>query len=284
MIIFGDFELNKIYLGDIDPTAAYLGDVQVYPSNDYTTQYLTFTSKSDNNTITFRKGSKIGTSQATSMSYSIDGGETWVTMTVRSSTSQSLSVTLNSGETVIWKGVATQWASGSTNSTYYSNFSSTGSFDVSGNIMSLLYGDNFIGQTLLNRNGLRNMFRDCTYLVNAENLQLVATEFSGNGSYSYEHMFRGCTSLTKAPSLLVTAPPNGLYKNMFYGCSSLTYVKNLMESNINENETTLDWLNGVAQSGTIVISSNTTVASSGSGSVWCRGTNGIPTGWSYIFE
>jgi hypothetical protein len=54
------------------------------------------------------------------------------------------SVGVNSGDKVLWKGTMTP------QSQSYSGigkFSSTAEFDVQGNVMSLLFGDNYKGQT-----------------------------------------------------------------------------------------------------------------------------------------
>ena len=42
------------------------------------------------------------------------------------------------------------------------------------------------------------------------------------GSYCYQSMFQGCTSLTTAPALPATTLASGCYGEMFLGCTSLT--------------------------------------------------------------
>ena len=78
----------------------------------------------------------------TSVSYSVDNGATWNTTTIDNTAQTITTPTINTGSKVLWKGVGKQMAS-STSSGRYSQFSSTGNFSVSGNIMSLLYGDEF---------------------------------------------------------------------------------------------------------------------------------------------
>ena len=105
-------------------------------------------------------------------------------------------------------------------------FSSTGNFNVSGNIMSLYYGDEFIGQKDLTGkiSAFYVLFFGCNKLVNAENLILPATTLT---DYCYESMFDGCTSLTKAPELPATTLADFCYNNMFYCCTSLVTAPEL---------------------------------------------------------
>ena len=124
--------------------------------------------------------------------------------------------------------------------------------DVYGNIMSLEYGDDFIGQTVwvgsnvhpsyglfyntdirsaknlilpattLSEGAYKSMFGDCSSLTVAP--ELPATTLS---PYCYREMFSGCNSLTKAPSLPATTLTQGCYMDMFVDCSSLTKAPEL---------------------------------------------------------
>jgi hypothetical protein len=86
--------------------------------------------------------------------------------------------------------------------------------------MSLLYGDNFSGQTTLTDNYLfLGLFYNSTGLTSAENLIMPATTLTEG---CYQGMFGGCTSLTTAPALPATTLANSCYSQMFYGCTSLT--------------------------------------------------------------
>ena len=59
--------------------------------------------------------------------------------------------------------------------------SSTASFDIEGNIMSLIYGDNFIEQvSLAGKTYLFNGLFKATKCVNTTNLVLAATTLSSN--------------------------------------------------------------------------------------------------------
>ena len=140
------------------------------------------------------------------ISYSTDNGESWIV---------GNSVEVNSGDRVLWKGTMTPSSSG------IGTFSSTANFDVQGNVMSLLYGDNFKGKVnLTGKNYVFCMlFNENTKVVSAEKLSLPATTLA---SGCYYRMFYGCTSLTTAPVLPATTLASGCYMDMFYGCTSLT--------------------------------------------------------------
>ena len=110
-------------------------------------------------------------------------------------------------------------------------FNTTGNFDVQGNIMSLLFGNNYKGQTdLTGKNyAFYKLFNSNTKVINAENLSLPATTLV---NYCYGNMFNGCSSLTTAPELPATTLANTCYYQMFYGCTSLTTALELPATNL----------------------------------------------------
>jgi len=63
------------------------------------------------------------------------------------------------------------------------------------------------------------------------------------------------------------------YRYMFNGCFKLSYIKCLATTGINENNSTTNWVYGVASTGTFIKDVNVT---------WPTGNNGIPTGWNYV--
>ena len=100
----------------------------------------------------------------------------------------------------------------------------TGKYSVSGNIMSLLYGDNFIGKYTLSNDYLISIFRYSDTLIYAHNLVLPATTLATG---CYRRMFEDCTNLLTAPKLPATTLTNGCYYKMFQNCSSLTTAPEL---------------------------------------------------------
>ena len=110
-----------------------------------------------------------------------------------------------------------------------------------------------------------SMFNGCTSLTSAPKLPAMTLEWG-----CYSEMFQGCTSLTSAPELPAKELIRNCYQLMFKDCSKLRYVKALFTTGPSE-ETTKDWLSGVAASGTFVKSKNAN---------WnVTGVHGIPKGW-----
>ena len=163
-------------------------------------EYLTFVAK-ESGTFTFTP------QNSNVISYSSDNGETWT---------EGNSVSVNSGDKILWKGTMTPASSQGVG-----NFGSTGNFDVQGNAMSLLFGDDYKGQTDLTGkdSAFYYLFNNSTNLTDASNLSLPATILT-EGCYSY--MFAGCTNLTTAPELPATTLADWCYSDMFNGCTNLT--------------------------------------------------------------
>ena len=96
---------------------------------------------------------------------------------------------------------------------------SAGSFNVGGNIMSLVYGDDYRGQTVISQTDqFYKLFQDCTALRSARKLALPATTLT---TYCYNSMFNGCTNLVNAPALPATTLAGYCYSDMFNGCTNL---------------------------------------------------------------
>ena len=283
--MFNGFALNNIknaYVGSTPAQAIYLGSTLIWPTtpseHDYSKDYFTIVSLEDNNVIYFGVKNK---AYAKTISVSTDNGNTWTDYTSSEPWDDSFVfgtsiASLNTGEKIIIKG----------NNTNYCNdvladrnnyFSSEKKFNVEGNIMSLIYGDNFIGQNILpdesyifarlfDQVSASNLHRNT--IVSAENLILPPTLRTG----CYYDMFYLCTLLTTAPTLPATTLVTACYEGMFNGCSSLNYVKCLAsETESGSHDQTNNWLRDVASSGTFVKNANTT---------WPSGESGIPSGWT----
>lgn len=198
----------------------------LYPQDepDYSKEYLTFEAL-ESGTFTL---SLYGADSAkdTTLSVSLDNGKTWTEITAAYRTTETYTTpAIGQGDKVLWKGNNKQLAT----SVYrnITNFSSTGRFNVSGNIMSLLYGDDFENQTAFptgSEYAFRYLFRNASNLVSASNLILSATTLA---NYCYSSMFYGCTSLTTAPELSATTLANYCYDGMFSRCTSLTTAPEL---------------------------------------------------------
>ena len=215
---------------DLPNVSLTLDNMEVHynPYIDYSKQYLTCVALEDG-TISFNIWKNMGTDMITSISYSTDDGNTWTTTNNVNNKEEHLQIDVNvsEGDKILWKGNAQQL--GYYDEYYYnyvgSFFSSDCEFNAEGNVMSLLYGDNFIGKTTLEEDYVfAYLFFDydgeysCS-VVNASNLVLPATTLA---DYCYSNMFNGCTALTTAPQLPATTLADYCYRERFQNCTSLT--------------------------------------------------------------
>ena len=230
-IKIGTNNISGIKIGTADVDAVYIGTTLVYsggtPTHDYSLDYFTIVSLSDNNAIFFQNSAY--TTNVT-ISYSTDNGSTWTDATASQNTTVSLA-TLNTNDRMLVKGT-NDTLGGAYNK--FTRFNSTGDFNVEGNTMSLLYGDNFSGQTTFvsgNSTWFPMLFSYNTHIINAENLVLPATDLLSpkptgtNGAYN--GMFRGCSNLLTAPQLPAMTLNQSCYSSMFEGCTSLRVAPTL---------------------------------------------------------
>ena len=111
------------------------------------------------------------------------------------------------------------------------NLKGSAKFNLSGNILSLIYGDNFEGQTTVPSGYQFHMFFKDSGVVNASGLTLPSVV----KAYCYMEMFENCTSLTSAPELPVTTLAYMCYANMFNDCTSLTTAPELPATTLGES-------------------------------------------------
>lgn len=180
--------------------------------------------------------------------YCIDGNGYWKVLPAGEFTE-----TVNAGHTLSFRAKLTPKAD-----IGVGTFTVNKYFNLKGNCMSLLYGDNtkdkqnlkgfafkhlFTGcDKLLNAKEIvlsvksigyescHSMFKDCKNLITAP--KLPATVLSG---YSYYRMFYGCSSLINAPELPAMTLELACYRDMFYGCTSLTTAPELPETTLASN-------------------------------------------------
>ena len=276
--------------------------VQNYSPHDYSQDYLTFEIVWSGTTIGF---------STNDIQYSLDNGSTWNTLIAGTSTSA-----LNQDDKVLFK------ASGltPTSTLGIGTFSVTnGSVNVYGNIMSMAYGDNFVGMTTIADYQFLKLFSANTNIIDASNLILPATTLTTycysdlfNGAtnltaapelpattlatYCYNKMFKNCSSLTAAPELPVTTLERSCYYQMFYGCTSLTTAPDLPATTLKTDCykemfngcTLLNYIKCLANgiSGIYCSSWVKNVAASGTFvknpnmTSWNTGVSGVPSGWT----
>lgn len=255
----------------------------------YSSSYLTITSLQDGNNIYWRNGNSTTSGTIRTIEISTDGGTTW---TSKSSQRNDISIaTLDEGETLLVRGTAEKYYISAANF-----FKSDYNVNLSGNIMSMRYGEDFAGQTTItSSNAFRGLFRNLK-VVSAENLvlpSLTLTDYCYANMFSgvttlvtppslpattlamgcYNAMFSSCRSMTTAPELNAATLADYCYNEMFSGASSLSYIK-MTATNLG-NYSLTNWTNGVSSTGTFVKNSSTTIET---------GTSGIPSGWTVVTE
>ncbi len=191
---------------------------------------------------------------AKTIDYKLNDGE-WASIT--SNTGETApSITVNSGDKIQFRGNNAQYSIDSA----HNSFGGSALFESEGNIMSLIYGDDFKNNSTISSTfAFLGLFQNCVNLVSAENLVLSATTLADGcyyqmfygctsltaapsvlpattlATYCYSSMFEGCTSLTAAPELPATMLADGCYSNMFWGCTSLTTAPALPATTLANN-------------------------------------------------
>jgi hypothetical protein len=160
------------------------------------------------------------------LKYSTDG-TTWTSWTYNSQQDSGSTVytfdTINvaEGDTVYFKGDNSTGIGYGTSETGNPTFVLTGSMAASGNIMSLLYEDDFENEVILPTDCVfARLFKGNRTLTSAP--ELPATTLTEN---CYTRMFEGCSALTSAPELPAVTLANWCYNKMFQNCSNLNYIK-----------------------------------------------------------
>lgn len=304
---------TALYIGDTAYSAAYLGDVKVWPAaTDYSRQYTTMEILSGGS-ITWSEWSSTHASKT--IEYSKNGGA-WTAML---STNGS-SVSVSAGDIVRWRGTNRGYCNvGSTGQRASFNASSA-YYNLYGNIMSLIYGDNFIGQTTLDSGGynfvglfrqnkvidasnfvipadvlperaLINLFIECPNLKYAPKT-IAATDI---GVAAMQGVFANCSSLETTPERFGTTVAASGYSQTFNNCAKITTAPELPATTVGNwgyyamfaGCGRLKYIKCMATSG----GTNAfyrwcrQVASTGTfvkktGSTWASGENGIPNGWT----
>ena len=252
--------------------------------HDYSTDYLTFRVLTSG-TVSWKSFGNL----AKTIEYSIDNGA-WTSIT---STSEGATISVVQGDLVRFRGSNTTYA---TDKNTYSGFEGgTATYDIEGNVMSLLYGDNFAERTTFLDGSSYNfcsLFKKAP-VISAENLVLPATTLK---DYCYRALFSWCSTLTKAPELPATMLATGCYwymfeqcaiteapvlnattlvkecyGHMFEGCGLLNKITCLATNGFSATNCRADWVKNVAGDGAFVKAANATS--------WTTGTSGIPSGW-----
>lgn len=235
---------KQIFYKGVPQKAAYLGSdfmwpkdmpdepTPVYPSN--TEMFWIYNRTFSPQTIELRKFESESSIHTITVSYSFDKSN-WST--------QRTGFGNNCGKIeippftfVYLKATTSHW--GSSYLQNYNNIINTSpeaKFEIGGNIMSLLFGDNYSSTTTFNSNSydyaFKNIFNGWTSLIDASRLNFAVTNL-GLASHVYEYMFSDCTRLKVAPTLKATTLTASCYCGMFDGCTSLQTAPNLTATSI----------------------------------------------------
>jgi len=129
-------------------------------------------------------------------------------------------IPLNAGESCKWRCSAHPTTQ---REFVYVKFVMTGTIEASGNCNSMLSSDFENITSLSGYNYTFNgLFYGCTSLTKAPDLPATTL-----AQYCYLKMFSGCTSLAQSPELPATTLATFCYGNMFQGCTSLTQAPSL---------------------------------------------------------
>ena len=189
------------------PNVSIINDINGVYYNPKVPNYLKFVAEEDNSTIS------LNSKTSPDIKYSLNGGD-WTQWDYSA-------ITLNTGDTLRMKGNNSNGFSTSNSS--YNQFQMTGKIGASGNIMSLLYEDDYEGKlTIPCDYCFYDMFRGCAALTPAP--ELPATTLA---DYCYQEMFSGCAALTTAPELPATSLAYSCYQAMFSDCAALTTAPEL---------------------------------------------------------
>lgn len=159
--------------------------------------------------------------------YSLDNGRSWTAYTSASHPS----ISLKTGEYVCFKGRRSDYKNiGTDQYETPSNkpiFTANQLCNISGNIMSLLYGDDFVEQTTVPERAFSGAFSKGTNnidYINIDSLEPLILPAVGLGAKCYMNMFRGCIKLTATPDLPATSVSRDCYRGMFRSCTGLESV------------------------------------------------------------
>lgn len=173
--------------------------------------------------IEFKIPANVNTDYMTSISYSTDAGLTWTTTDNTSSDITITTPSLPIGSKILWKGIGQSMAKLNESDNYCNFTSNSAAFSIRGNIMSLIFGDDFVGQNSLSSKGqytFYGLFQSCTTLISIDGLKLPATTLV---DHCYREIFKGCTYLTLTDPSTFSLPATTMtpycYCGMFQNCS-----------------------------------------------------------------
>lgn len=188
--------------------------------------------------------------------------------TIGTTSINGLSINILPYSRLYLRAETSSWSSAS-DVAHSNNFSVDKTYSVGGNLLSLLYGGEFNGQTEFKNdsaNAFNALFRNDDNLVDASSLQLNAILVPSN---AYDSMFSHCTNLESAPIIKGQTFSNGSCNTLFINCTKINRIE--CHATNPASGQFVQWLQDVSVNGVFVKKRGVT---------WSSGTSGIPTGWT----
>lgn len=163
-----------------------------------------------------------------SVSYSIDDGESWVTTPISSGQNINITTpTIQQGGKVLWK---CETIDNALSVSYYqkAKMSSTGLCNIYGNIMSLIHGDDFIGNYEVS--STLHPFRELFMQIKVVDARYLIIPANRAYTYCFYELFYGNTYIVNAPTFIIETVDNNSMQEMFKNCSSLNNVTIVSDS------------------------------------------------------
>lgn len=205
--------INKPYMAIVGNELDWNSQEPPPPGPDYSQMYFTIEALS---------GGSIMMESYNPLYISLDDGLTW-------NSYQRREIPVSAGDKVLFKGTYNTLNNGAPFDR------TTAEFKVYGNIMSLLYGDEFSAATSFPADTSSNfygLFQGTSKLIDAADLVLPATSLT---DYCYALMFKECRNLLTGPVLPATVLSPMCYAQMFHTCPSLTAAPALPATSLTES-------------------------------------------------
>lgn len=211
--------------------ATCVQDAHYQPEIDYSLDYLTIRPLQTGFVLIDDIAS---TDTPTTIYISRNNGANWTAVST-TSTYPGTKISVTAGNNILVKGyIDTNWTEPQEergrkihfiggyyeDPVYGGEYHSGATFSLQGNVMSLVYGDDFVDKDTLESGGtFFGMFDGCSGLTSIENLVFSADNLSKK---CYMNMFADCRGLMRTPSVLTAMNlAEGCYNQMFYNCSSI---------------------------------------------------------------
>ena len=148
--------------------------------------------------------------------YCVDGDGNWKTLPADTETE-----VINTGQTLSFRGNLTP-----TSSDGIGTFTVNRYFNLRGNCMSILFGDDgkYCFSLSGKGNAFKSLFQGNDKLINSKDFVLPAKTLSNS---CYHSMFYGCKNLIATPELPAIKAGYSCYESMFRSCTSLITMPNL---------------------------------------------------------